>query len=110
MQTTDVKPAQVEAMRISVKEGKQEIGRAFLYIIYNNLHPGAYAYLEDVFVEEKFRREGVGIKILRTAQEEAMNRGCYKLVATSRFSRRDVHEFYERFGFKRHGVEFRMDL
>ena len=40
----------------------------------------------------------------------AQDAGCYKLIATSRTSRPNVHELYERLGFEKHGVEFRMNL
>jgi hypothetical protein len=36
--------------------------------------------------------------------------GCSKLVATSRASRPKVHALYERLGFEKYGVEFRMNL
>ena len=97
-------------MRVSVSENEQEIGRLWLYILYNNLHKEPYGLLEDVFVEENHRAKGVGKKLVQSAIEEAKKIGCYKLIANTRSSREVVCAWYEKFGFKKHGVEFRMDL
>jgi GNAT superfamily N-acetyltransferase len=90
-------------------EGKI-IGRAFLFLIYNDLHPKPYGLLEDVFVEEKYRGKGIGKELVQRVIEKAKELGCYKLIATSRFERENVHQLYENLGFKKWGYEFRMDL
>lgn len=66
--------------------------------------------MEDVFVEEAVRGQGVGTTLVRQVIDTAKAEGCYKLLATSRASRRTVHELYQRLGFKQHGIEFRMNL
>jgi GNAT superfamily N-acetyltransferase len=90
-------------------EGKI-IGRAFLFLIYNDLHPKPYGLLEDVFVEEKYRGRGIGKELVKRVIEKARELGCYKLIATSRFERENVHQLYENLGFKKWGYEFRIDL
>ncbi len=86
------------------------IGRAFLFLIYNDLHTKPYGLLEDVFVEEKHRGKGIGKELVKRVIEKAKELGCYKLIATSRFERENVHQLYENLGFKKWGYEFRMDL
>jgi len=98
------------AVRLSVREGETEIARAFLYLINNNLHDKPYGLLEDVFVQEAFRSQGYGKKIVQAAIAEAKKRGCYKLIGTSRYEREKVHQFYQELGFNDYGKEFRMDL
>ena len=44
------------------------------------------------------------------AVAEAKARGCYKLIATSRFERERVHKLYEGLGFERWGLEYRMNF
>jgi GNAT superfamily N-acetyltransferase len=90
-------------------EGKI-IGRAFLFLIYNDLHSKPYGLLEDVFVEEEYRGKGIGKELVKKVIEKAKEFGCYKLIATSRFGRENVHQLYENLGFKKWGYEFRMDL
>ena len=103
-----------DPIRISLTEGGEEMARASVYFLKNELHLGDHAsiaaYLEDVFVNEKYRSRGIGRKIVELAIGEARTAGAYKLIATSREEREGVHEFYKKLGFREYGVEFRMDL
>ncbi len=101
---------QSKAIKIIAEENGKIAGRAYLYLIYNDLHEYPYGLLEDVFVEEEFRSVGVGTKLVQAVIEEAKNQKCYKLIATSRESREGVHNWYEKIGFKKYGIEFRMDF
>ena len=98
------------AKKLVITENGQEVARAFIYLIKNDLHEQPYALLEDVFVQEKFRGQGLGIKIINAAIEEARKAGCYKIIGTSRYERENVHKFYQKMGFKDYGKEFRMNL
>ena len=86
------------------------VGRALLFLIYNELHPEPYGLLEDVFVEEEYRGQGIGKDLVKRAIEKAKELGCYKLIATSRFERVNVHKLYEDLGFTKWGFEFRMNF
>ena len=97
-------------IKISVEENGQELGRAWLYLVYNDLHVEPNGLLEDVFVNEVARGQGVGNELLKNAIAEAKERGCYKLIGTSRKSRENVHVWYKKLGFEDYGLEFRMDL
>lgn len=97
-------------IRFSLNKNDREIARAYLYVLKNDLHEEPLGYIEDVFVDEDFRRRGYGTKIMENLIEEAKKQGCYKLVATSRHSRHNVHTLYENLGFVNFGLEFRMDI
>ncbi|MEK7162765.1 MAG: GNAT family N-acetyltransferase [Patescibacteria group bacterium] len=96
--------------KFSVNKNGAEIARGFLYVLYNNLHQEPFGLIEDVFVEENARGMGYGLKILKKIIKESKKLGCYKLIATSRYSRKKVHNFYKKLGFKDYGKEFRMDF
>ncbi len=96
--------------KIILEEDGQEIARARIFLITNDLHDRPFALLEDVFVQESFRGKGYGAKIVKAAMEEAKKEGCYKIVGTSRYARGEVHEFYKKLGFADYGKEFRMEL
>ena len=98
------------AIKITATEDDKEIGRAWLYVLQNDLHSEPFGLLEDVFVEEKHRGGGVGTKLVQGAIDEAKKIGCYKLIATVRSSKEVVCSWYEKFGFINHGAEFRIDL
>jgi len=44
-------------------------------LIYNDLHPEPYGLLEDVFVEEEFRGQGIGKSLVRAVIEKAKEVG-----------------------------------
>lgn len=99
-------------VKFAVMQEGQEIGRAWLYVLYNDLHEEPFGLLEDVWVDEKYRSEGIGGKLVKKVIARAKAEHCYKLIATSRDdgTRDAVHEWYKRLGFKEWGTEFRMDF
>ncbi len=97
------------AIKFFIEKEGVEIGRAYLFLISNALHEQPYGLLEDVFVQEEFRVQSLGTKLVKAVIEVAKER-CYKLIGTSRYSRPKVHAWYEELGFKKYGVEFRMDF
>lgn len=103
-------PLQSSAYRFSVKRNGKEAGRAHLFLITNDLHDEPYGLLEDVFVEESYRGEGIGTELLEAVVKKAKEVGCYKLLATSRNGRSEVHAYYERRGFTKYGAAFRIDF
>ena len=101
---------QSTAVKIQILEGTRKVGRASLYLIYNDLHKRPYGLMEDVFVNESLRGQGLGTKLVLEIIKQAKKYKCYKLIATSRMARSKVHKLYQRFGFKKHGIEFRIDF
>jgi len=86
------------------------VGRAYLYVMTNDLHQRPFGLMEDVFVEPEHRGGEIGTTLVKRIVAEAKRRKCYKLVATSRHARGRVHDMYLRLGFADHGKEFRIDL
>ena len=99
-----------KGIKLELIENGEKIGRCFIYLIYNDLHDKPYALLEDVFIEERYRGKGYGKLLVQEAIKLAKELGCYKIIATSRFERENVHKFYEGLGFKKWGFEFRIDF
>jgi GNAT superfamily N-acetyltransferase len=85
-------------IRISVIDDGTEVGRAYIYIIHNDLHDQPFGLMEDVYVDETYRGKGVGSELVKQVIELAKKANCYKLIATSRTSRPNVHELYQRLG------------
>ena len=97
-------------IRFSISRDGTEVARAYLYLISNDLHDEPFGLMEDVFVDDSQRGEGLGTSLVQELVAAAKENGCYKLIATSRDSRPKVHELYRRLGFSDHGREFRIDL
>ncbi len=92
-----------------IEEG-EERARTYLYILRNDLHDQPFGFLEDVYVEEPHRDRGYGSVLVTRVIAEAKDRGCYKLICTSRHKKTDLHEWYQRLGFTNHGLEFRINF
>ncbi len=99
-----------KGFKFTAWDGKKEIGRAYLYVLYNDLYNKPLGLLEDVFVDERYRGQEIGTQLVKEVLKKARQIRCYKLVATSRFSRPQVHRWYKRLGFKKYGYEFRVDF
>ena len=99
-----------QGIRFSVNRDGTEVARAYLYLMRNDLHNEPFGLMEDVFVDESQRGEGIGTTLVQEITAAAKENGCYKLIATSRDSRPKVHELYRRLGFSDHGLEFRVDF
>lgn len=110
MSIITIHPRSTSVLRLSLQQEGKEIGRVWVYFIYNNLHEQPYAYIEDLYVEESFRGKSFGTKLMQAALEEARRKNCYKVIATSRYEREKVHEFYRKLGFEEYGKEFRREL
>lgn len=108
--TIDRQTQSAHGIRFSIRGASGEVGRAYLYIMNNDLHEAPFGLLEDVHVAESERGEGLGTALVNEAIAAARAAGCYKLIATSRAARPKVHALYERLGFQNYGLEFRMNL
>jgi len=86
------------------------IGRAYLHVIYNDSDDMYYGLLADVHVDEKFRQQGIGTRLVMKVVEEAKIKNCKWLVSTSRYTRPHVHKWYNKLGFIDRGKEFRIDF
>jgi len=99
-----------KGIRFSAIQENREVGRAYLYILRNDLHQEPFGFMEDVFIEEQYRGQRVGSELVEKVIEEAKARRCYKLVCTSRYEKPKVHDLYERLGFQDYGKEFRINF
>jgi GNAT superfamily N-acetyltransferase len=76
----------------------------------NDLHNQPFGFMEDVYVAEEMHGQGLGASLVEKVIAMAKERGCYKLVATSRYPREKIHQLYIKLGFKDYGKEFRIDF
>ena len=100
----------VKSIRLALVDRGKELGHAYLQLVVNDLHSQPYGLLEDVFVKEEHRGAGHGTTLVKAVIEQARALGCYKLIASSRYHRIEVHAWYVSLGFQDYGKEFRLDL
>jgi len=107
----DIKQKIISAngIKFYIEADDREVARAYLYIL-NNIHEQPFGLMEDVFVDENYRSQGLGTKLVEELIKIAKQRDCYKLIGTSRQERPIVHGWYLQLGFKDWGREFRIDF
>jgi ribosomal protein S18 acetylase RimI-like enzyme len=66
-------------------------------------------WLEDLFVREEARGQGVGGALVGATIERARARGCARIELDTQATNRDAIALYERHGFER-GLLMRLDL
>ena len=94
---------------VAVDEGKI-VGTFAIYYIEVPARGGPYAFLEGLVVDSTTRGKGIGTKMFEEIIKICRAKNCYKLLFTSGADREDAHKLYEKLGFKKWGLEFRMDL
>lgn len=95
---------------VAKDESAKVVATAAIYYIEVPLRNRPYALLEGLVVDESTRGQGVGTKMFEKILDTARAKNCYKILFTSGTDRTDAHKLYEKLGFKKWGLEFRMDL
>jgi len=91
---------------LAEREGRA-VGTLTLFILPLLAHGGApEALVESVVVHPDERGRGVGRALMQRAMHIAAEHRCYKLALTSNEQRSGAHAFYDRLGFRRHGISF----
>ena len=85
------------------------VGTVALYIIPNLSHGATpYALVENLVVNHKYRRKGIGRKLMEYTVARAKQEGCHRIELCSSKTRRDAHRLYKSVGFKPEAYGFRI--
>ena len=63
---------------------------------------GISAHIEDIFVQESYRKSGIGGSLIKHLIDEANSHHCYKIILDCKH---ELMPFYERLGFQPHGYQ-----
>lgn len=89
-------------------ESNKIIGIATLFIEPKLIHNfGFVGHIEDVVVDNNHRNKRIGKKLLDSLSQMAKDQGCYKVILDCS---EDNAPFYEKCGFKKHGIEMRLNF
>lgn len=93
-------------------DNKTPIGYAFYFFTYSTFLVKQTLYLEDIFISEKYRSEGVGKKLFDELIKIAKKKNCGRLDFTVLDWNRKAMKFYNRLGAKalKEWVYYRMTL
>jgi GNAT superfamily N-acetyltransferase len=85
------------------------LGTLYIQVIPNLSHNGTpYAVIENVVVDKRFHKQGIGRLLIENALTFAREAGCYKVQLLSMKKRLDAHQFYRAFGFEDSALGFRL--
>jgi N-acetylglutamate synthase-like GNAT family acetyltransferase len=73
-------------------------------------YDGDAAKVSEIVVDDRYRRRGIGARLMQVAEEEARRRGCVVLFLTTAERRKDAHAFYRRLGLEETGRRFAKSL
>lgn len=73
-------------------------------------HGGLTMQIEDLIVEKRFRRQGIGQRMVGLAEDMARQRGAVAVKLSSDLYREDTHRFWESMGYEIEAYELRKDL
>ena len=89
-----IRSVEARGFRVSMTNNRIEVGRAFIYLMYNDLRDQPFALMEDVYVDKLYRSEEVWAELIEQVVKLAQQANCYKLLAISRASGSEIHELY----------------
>jgi N-acetylglutamate synthase-like GNAT family acetyltransferase len=85
------------------------VGTVALYIIPNLSHGATpYALVENLVVNHKYRRKGIGKKLMEYTIVRAKQEECHRIELCSSKGRKEAHRLYRSVGFKPEAYGFRI--
>ena len=92
-----------------VEEDGMVVGTMVLLIVPNLSHGGLpWALIENMVVDQQYRRQGIGRVMMEYAIDRAKETGCYKLQLLSNKKRPEAHQFYSSLGLEPSAHGFRL--
>ena len=83
------------------KVGHKYVSYVIFFFAYSSFHALPTLFLEDIFVLEEYRRQGVGKKMFDFLKETAKQEGCGRIEFTVLKWNKSAQEFYEKNGAQR---------
>ena len=91
-----------------VEDGGEVAGTAVLLIVPNLSHGATpWALVENIIVDQRFRRRGLARKLLEHTVSRAREAGCHRIEIMSDNSRKEAHRLYRSVGFTDCATGFR---
>jgi ribosomal protein S18 acetylase RimI-like enzyme len=83
-----------------VADADEPCGMLSLAIVPTTQGAGCFGYLDDVFVLEQYRGQGIGAELMREAVNHARKSGCVRVELGTRRDNVHARRLYERLGFE----------
>jgi (aminoalkyl)phosphonate N-acetyltransferase len=73
-------------------------------------HCGKVAEIQELFVDDKYRKLGIGIALLKALEEKLLANNCFLFEVTAQNKREQTHRFYKDNGFIQSHQKFTKQL
>lgn len=90
--------------------GPQVVGFCSLTVKHNLWMQGFLGNVDEMIVEESYRQQGIGKKLMDRITEIAVGKNCRRLELESSFHREAAHAFYKELGFEQRAYLFSKEL
>lgn len=90
-----------ESVIFTAMEGDSIAGFMQLYPSFSSVSIGKIFVLNDLFVQERFRKKGAGEMLIRKAVEYARSEKAVRLVLSTGISNQPAQKLYEKLGWEK---------
>ncbi len=66
-----------------------------------------FMVVENMIVDSKYRRCGIGLKLLNELEKRAKERNCTQMILVTETNRNDACAFYEKYGFSKNTTGYK---
>jgi N-acetylglutamate synthase-like GNAT family acetyltransferase len=101
--------SQADATWVAEADG-EVVGLVGIHVSQVLAYDGDAAKVSEIVVDHRYRRRGIGARLMEVAEHEARRRGCVVLFLTTAERRDDAHAFYRSLGFEETGRRFAKSL
>jgi len=96
-------PRRVDWPVLALLDGRA-VGLANLRLAHSVFYPEPFAEVSEMFVEEGQRRKGIGMALLRCAEELARQRGAAQIVIATDFYNHAAQQLYRAAGYQHYDI------
>lgn len=93
-----MRPSSEHAVFVAQLTGGEIAGWIGVFV-YRGVELNARAEVSGLVVDERYRSQGVGLRLLERAEQWAREKGCNEIGLRSNVIREMAHKFYERNGY-----------
>lgn len=89
-----------------IEKEKKVIGFANLMTIFSVWSHGKALILDDLYINEEFRGNGIGRSVMQFIENYGRENGCKRLQFQSEYTNPEAHKFYEQLGYVSESMHF----